>query len=158
GVLYANAGLGGVVLKSTKKPLPYRSDILDFSINDWGQYRAQVDATGPAGKIADANLSYRLVAAYQGGDYYLKNTEDTHIAIHPTFQVQFKNTTVRFAYDYVDIDSIAGAQNFALPNGKIYTGAGRDEGYYPNGIEENHHQERERIAILQRISDNWESK
>ncbi len=158
GVLYANASLGGVVLKSTKKPLPYDLTIIDASINDWGQYRAQVDTTGTIGHIGDATLGYRLVAAYQGGDYYLKNTEDTHVAIHPTFQVQFKNTTVRFAYDYVDIDSIAGAQNFALPDGTIYTGAGRDEGYYPKGIEENHKQERERIAIIQRISDNWESK
>lgn len=158
GVLYANASLGGVVLKSTKKPLSYKMNQVDLFVNDWGQYRAQVDSTAPLGKIADAQLGYRFVAAYQDGDYYLKNAEDKHLAVHPTFQVQWKNTTVRFAYDYVDIDSIAGAQNFALPDGSIYTGAGRDEGYYPKGISENHNQERERIAIIQRISDNWESK
>lgn len=158
GVLYPNASLGGIVLKSTKKPLSYRQDSVDFFVNDWGQYRAQVDATGPIGKIADANIGYRFVAAYQGGDYYLKNAKDDHVAIHPTIALQFKNTTVRFAYDYVDIDSIAGAQNFVLPNGKLYTGAGRDEGYYTKNQMENHNQERERLAIIQRLSDNWESK
>ena len=158
GVLYANSSVGGVVLKSTKKPLPYEMGSVDFSINDWGQYRAQLDTTGPLGKIADANLSYRLTAANQGGDYFLKNTKDDHVAIHPTFQIQTKNTTVRFAFDYVDIHSIAGGQNFVTPDGKIYNGAGDDEGYYAKGIVEEHQQVRERIAIIQRMSDNWESK
>ena len=78
--------------------------------------------------------------------------------MHPTIQFDIKNTTVRFAYDYVDITSIAGGQSFVTPDGKLYTGAGRDEAYYPKGVMENHKQSRQRIAILQRISENWESK
>lgn len=158
GVLYPNAALGGVVLKSTKKPLPYNFRRVNFSFKDYGEYRAELDVTGPAGDLGDAKVGYRFVAAFQGGDHYLKNVAEDRLAIHPTFSFQLKNTTVRFALDYVDIDSIAGGQNFVLPNGKIYTGAGRDEGYYPKGIMENHKQQRERIAILQRLSDNWESK
>lgn len=158
GVLYANAPLGGVVLKSTKKPLPYDFRKITFFLNDYGQYRSELDLTGPAGTVGDAKLSYRLAAAYQGGDFFLKNTKDDRLAVHPTLQVDFKNTTIRFAIDYVDITSIAGGQSFVTPDGKLYTGAGRDEGYYPPGVTENHRQERERIAILQRISDNWESK
>lgn len=158
GVLYANAGLGGVVLKTSKKPLPYNMQKVSFSVKDYGEYRAEVDVTGPAGNLGDAKIGYRFVAAYQDGDSFLKNTEDHRLVLHPSFQVDLKNTTVRFAVDYVDIDSIAGAQNFALPDGSVYTGAGRDEGYYPKGISENHKQERQRIAIIQRLSDNWESK
>jgi iron complex outermembrane recepter protein len=158
GVLYANAGLGGVILKSSKKPLPFDSRRVNFSFRDYGEYRAELDVTGPAGSIGDAEVGYRLVAAYQGGDHYLRNVKDDRVAIHPTFSVQLKNTTIRFALDYVDVDSIAGGQNFVTPDGKIYTGAGRSEGYYPKGIMENHKQQRERIAILTRLSDNWESK
>ena len=158
GVLYANAGLGGIVLKSTKKPLPYSMQKVNFSFKDYGEYRTELDLTGPVGDLGDTKVSYRVAAAFQGGDFFLKNVTDDRIAVHPTLQFDLKNTTVRFALDYVDIDSIAGAQNFLLPNGKIYTGAGRDEGYYPKGVMEKHKQMRERIAILQRLSDNWESK
>ncbi|SDS47810.1 Outer membrane receptor for ferric coprogen and ferric-rhodotorulic acid [Opitutus sp. GAS368] len=158
GVLYANASVGGVVLKATKKPLPYALDKINFSINDWGQYRSELDATGPLGELGDAKISYRMVAAVQGGNSYFKNTKDDRLALHPTFEVDFKNTTVRFAVDYIDLTNIAGGQNFVLPDGTLYTGAGRDEGYYAKGIMENHKQLRERVAILHRMSPNWESK
>lgn len=158
GVLYANAGLGGVVLKATKKPLPYSLQKLSFSLKDWGQYRGELDLTGPVGQLGDAKVSYRFAAAQQGGDFYLKNVKDDRTALHPTLQFDFANTTVRFALDYVDVDSIAGGQSFVLPDGTLYTGAGRDEGFYPKGIMENHKQVRERMAVLHRFSQNWESK
>ena len=158
GVLYANASLGGVVLKSTKKPLQTVNRTLNFSINDWGQYRGEFDFTGPMGEVGGAKLSYRATGAYQDGDAYFKNTEDRRFTIHPTFQVNFKDTTVRVALDYTDLTNIAGAQNFVLSNGKLYTGAGRDEGYYPKGIMEDHTQLRQRFALLHRFSKNWESK
>ena len=158
GVLYANSSVGGVVLKTTKKPLPYAMNKVTVSVNDWGQYRGEIDSTGPVGELGDAKVSYRLAAAFQDGDAYFKNVKDRRLAVHPTIQFDIKNTTVRFAYDYVDITSIAGGQSFVTPDGKLYTGAGRDEAYYPKGVMENHKQSRQRIAILQRISENWESK
>jgi outer membrane receptor protein involved in Fe transport len=117
GVLYANAGLGGIVLKTTKKPLPYEQRKINFSFKDWGEYRSELDVTGPAGSLGDVKVGYRLAMAYQGGDNYLKNVTDKHLAVHPTLQFDLKNTTVRFAIDYVDLDNIAGAQNFVLPTG-----------------------------------------
>lgn len=158
GVLYANAGLGGVILKASKKPLPFAQQKVSFFVKDYGEYRGELDLTGPAGNLGDVKVGYRLAMAYQGGDFYLKNVTDDRLAIHPTLQFDLKNTTVRFALDYVDLDTVAGGQNFVLPNGKIYTGAGREEGYYPKGIMENYSQIRQRVAILQRLSDNWESK
>jgi iron complex outermembrane receptor protein len=158
GVLYANASVGGVVLKATKKPLPYQMGKVSLSVNDWGQYRSEFDFTGPVGEVADAKFSYRLVGAYQDGNAYFKNVDDKRKVFHPTVQVDFKNTTFRAAFDYIDLTNISGAQNFVLPNGTLYTGAGRDEGYYPKGVMENHKQERERFAVLHRISANWEAK
>jgi iron complex outermembrane receptor protein len=158
GVLYANSSVGGVVLKTTKKPLPYAMNKVTVSVNDWGQYRGEIDSTGPVGDLGEAKVSYRLAAAFQDGDAYFKNVKDQRLAVHPTLQFDYKNTTVRFAYDYVDITSIAGGQNFVMPDGKLYTGAGRREAYYPKGVMENHKQSRQRMAILQRISENWESK
>jgi iron complex outermembrane receptor protein len=158
GVLYANSSVGGVVLKTTKKPLPYAMNKVTVSVTDWGQYRSEIDSTGPVGDLGEAKVSYRLAAAFQDGDAYFKNVKDQRLAVHPTLQFDYKNTTVRFAYDYVDITSIAGGQNFVLPDGKLYTGAGRSEAYYPKGVMENHKQSRQRMAILQRISENWESK
>ena len=158
GVLYANAGVAGVVLKSTKKPLPYSMNKVSFSIKDWGQHRTELDSTGPVGNLGDAKVSYRVAAAYQDGDAYFKNVEDQRFAVHPTIQVDLKNTTVRAAIDYVDVTSIAGGQNFVMPDGKLYVGAGRDEAYYPKGVMENHKQERQRLAILHRFGDGWEAK
>jgi iron complex outermembrane receptor protein len=158
GVLYANASVSGVVLKSTKKPLPFSRNTISFSVKDWGLHRTEIDSTGPVGQLGDAKLSYRVAAAYQDGDAYFKNVEDQRFAVHPTLQVDLKNTTVRAAFDYVDVTSIAGGQSFVMPDGKLYTGAGRSEAYYPKGIMENHNQVRQRIAMLHRFGGGWEAK
>jgi iron complex outermembrane recepter protein len=158
GVLYANAAVGGVVLKSTKKPLQSVQRTLNFSVNDWGQYRGEADFTGPIGEAGGAKFSYRAVGAFQDGDAYFKNVDDQRLSLHPTLQVDLNNATVRVAVDYTDLTSIAGAQNFVLTNGKLYTGAGRDEGYYPKGVMEDHTQIRERVALLYRLGPGWESK
>lgn len=158
GVLYANASVSGVVLKSTKKPLPFSRNTISFSVKDWGLHRTEIDSTGPVGQLGDAKLSYRVAAAYQDGDAYFTNVEDQRFAVHPTLQVDLKNTTVRAAFDYVDVTSIAGGQSFVMPDGKLYTGAGRKEAYYPKGIMENHNQVRQRIAMLHRFGGGWEAK
>ena len=158
GVLYPNASVGGIALKSTKKPLPYSLQTFNFSIKDWGQYRGEVDSTAPVGKLGDATVSYRFVAAVQDGDAYFKNVDDKRVAVHPSLQVQFKDTTIRAAVDFIDLHQIAGGQNFVLPDGTLYTGAGRKEAYYAKGIMEEHKQLRERLSVLHRFSQNWESR
>ena len=158
GVLYPNAAVGGIALKSTKKPLPYKMEDFNFSIRDWGQYRGEVDVTGPLTTLGDANVSYRFVGAYQDGGAYFKNVDDKRFSVHPVMQFQIKDTTVRAAVDYTDLHQIAGGQNFVLPDGTLYTGAGRKEAYYAKGIMEEHKQLRERITVLHRFSPNWEMK
>ena len=158
GVLYPNASVGGIVLKSTRKPLPYSTNTFNFSLKDWGQYRAEVDSTGPVGNLGDAKVGYRFVGAFQDGGAYFKNVDDQRLSVHPTIQFTFKDTTVRAAVDYTDLHQIAGGQNFVLPDGTLYTGAGRKEAYYARGIMEEHKQLRERVAILHRMGPNWEMK
>ncbi|MBL9216606.1 MAG: TonB-dependent receptor plug domain-containing protein [Opitutaceae bacterium] len=159
GVLYANSSVGGVVLKATKKPLPFNRRTLSFSVNDWGQYRGEYDFTGPAGSIGDAKLSYRLTGAYQDGDAYFKNTEDQRLAVHPTLQVELGNTTARFALDYQDITQISHGMSIIAPDGTLYVGAGgRKQGGYPKNAMEDHVRSQERITLLHRFSDNWEAK
>jgi iron complex outermembrane receptor protein len=158
GVLYPNAAVGGIVLKSTKKPLPYKMESFNFSLKDWGQYRGEVDVTGPLGMLGDSKVSYRFAGAYQDGGAYFKNVDDKRLSVHPTLQIDFKNTTVRVAVDYTDLHQIAGGQNFVLPDGTLYIGAGRKEAYYAKGIMEEHKQVRERVAILHRLGPNWEMK
>ena len=158
GVLYPNASVGGIALKSTKKPLPYSMQSLNFSIKDWGQIRGEVDSTGPVGQLGDAKVGYRFAGAFQDGGAYFKNVDDRRVSVHPSLQVQFKDTTIRAGVDFTDLHQIAGGQNFVLPDGTLYTGAGRKEAYYAKGIMEEHKQLRERVAILHRFSQNWESK
>jgi outer membrane receptor for ferric coprogen and ferric-rhodotorulic acid len=66
-VLYLNAGLAGVILKATKKPLPYNQDIVTASIDSNGLYRYVGDFSGPLGNIGAVQLSFRFVGTYQHG-------------------------------------------------------------------------------------------
>lgn len=158
GVLYANAGMAGVVLKTSKKPLPFNQDSVKLSVNDWGLYRTEIDSTGPLGDLGDAKVGYRFVAAHQDGSAYFRHLEDERLAVHPTFQVDLKNTTLRVALDYIDRTTSPNTVNFVLPDGRIYVGAGRREGYFAPGGMESHKQIRQRVALLHRFSPNWESK
>lgn len=157
-VLYMNASLGGAVLKTTKKPLPYAQDIVTVKADQYGLYRGEFDSTRPLGKLGDVDLSYRVTGAYQDGDSYFKNVQDQRKVISPVFQVAYKDTTIRVGYDYMEFEHIPNGNNLLNPDGSLFTGAGRDEGNYaPNGME---HFERtnERVALFHSFSQNWEMK
>jgi iron complex outermembrane receptor protein len=69
GTLYGQHGLGGVINKVSKKPLPERRTELGFmydTIGQDGKIRFMVDSTGPLSK--DKNLAYRVIGVYQSGD------------------------------------------------------------------------------------------
>jgi len=157
-VLYPNAALGGVVLKSSKKPLPYKRDTIHFSVKDYGEFRAEVDSTGPLGTLGEAKVGYRFAGAWQDGDSFLNHMTDKRVSLHPTVQFDLRNTTLRAAVDYTYIESPVAGTNFVLPDGSIYTGAGRKEGYYIPGVMDSYRQLRQRLALLHRFSENWESR
>ena len=51
--LYLGAGIGGLLLETTKKPLPFDQNIVTLSLDEWGLYRATFDSTGPLGKLGN---------------------------------------------------------------------------------------------------------
>jgi iron complex outermembrane receptor protein len=156
--LYLNAGLSGTILITTKKPLPTPQYSITAKTDEHGLIRGEVDFTGPLGSIGNAKFSYRFVGVAQGGDTFLKNMQDDRLSLHPMVQMAWHNTVVRLAYDYHDMDHAANANNIITLNGKLYTGAGRDEGYYAKGAMENHEMRRIRLEVLQKLADNWDLK
>ena len=156
--LYVNAALGGTVLTNSKFPRSSPSYSFTAKVMDYGTYRLETDLTGPLGEMGDAKFSYRLVAGLQEGDSYFKNIVDHRKLLHPTFQMAWKKTVVRVAYDHQEIEHVSGGNSFITPSGKLYTGAGRDEGYYANNGLEDFRRQGIRAFIIQKLSDNWDLK
>ncbi len=156
--LYLNAALGGTVLTTSKTPLPNEVRSVTGKVTDYGTYRIEGDFTGPLFAVGDAKVSYRVTTALQEGDSYFKNVEDHRKVIHPTLQLNYKNTVVRVAYDYQQLDHVPNGNSFVTPTGELYTGAGRDEAYYVPGSMESFHRRGVRGAIIQKLADNWDMK
>ncbi|MEO6876507.1 MAG: TonB-dependent receptor plug domain-containing protein [Opitutaceae bacterium] len=154
--LYLNAALGGTVIMNSKFPLQNPAYTFTAKVTDYGQYRFETDLTGPLGNIGDAKFSYRVVAGMQDGNSYFRNIVDHRQLLHPTLQMAWKNTIVRFGFDHQVINHVSGGNSFITPDGKLYTGAGRDEGYYPKNGLENFHRDGFRAFIIQKLSDNWD--
>ncbi len=157
-VFYINSSLGGVVLKTTRKPLPYKSGFVSFSADQFGTYRASLDSTGPLGSIGEGKFSYRLNGVVKGGDQFFRNRSEETFGIFPTLQFRYKDTTVRLAYDYTRLKHYPQAHSFLTPEGQVYTGAGRDENYQaPNNLED-FSSALIRLSLLHRFSEGWEMK
>lgn len=156
--LYLNASLGGTVLTTSKFPLQKAQYSITGKVDEHGTYRTEVDFTGPLATLGDFKFSYRFVAAVQDGDSYFKNLVDHRQVFHPTVQITYKHTLIRVAYDYQHLDHIPNANSFVTPDGKLYTGAGRDEAYFVKGTMENFHRRGVRLIVIQKLSDNWEAK
>ncbi len=156
--LYLNAALGGTVLTTSKKPLAKPQYVITARVNGFGTYRGEIDFTGPLGKLGDISFGYRMVAAVQDGDNYFKNVLDNRQVFHPTFQMAYKNTVVRLAFDYQHLEHMPNANNFITPTGKLYTGAGRDEAYFVKGTVENFHRRGVRFIGIQKLGENWDLK
>ena len=157
--MYVGAGLAGVILETTKKPLPYQQYIATASVDQWGLARFTVDATGPIGKVGDFSFGYRFVAVYQHGNEYFYNTPDNRYAVFPELQIKYKNTSVRF---YWDQQSDIGLPGLAFINGQgqLVTSMGWKgvNQYGPSNNNETWTGRTIYVEILQKISDNWESR
>lgn len=158
-VLYGNrASLSGLILKSSKKPLPVAQRSIVAKVDQFGTYRSELDLTGPVARLGEGTFSYRLVGAYQDGDTYFKNAQDKRKVVSPTFQFGTDRTTVRVQLDTQYITKEAQANNFLTPDGELYTGAGRDEKYLAPWNKEDSHRLAARVALLHKISDGWDMK
>lgn len=157
-VFYINSSLGGAILMTTRKPLPYRSGFVSFSADQHGTYRATLDSTGPLGSIGEGKFSYRLNGVVKGGDQFFRNRSEETFGVFPTLQFKYRDTTVRVAYDYTRLKHYPQAHSFLTPEGQVYTGAGRDENYQaPNNLED-FSSAMLRFQMLHRFSEGWEMK
>jgi outer membrane receptor protein involved in Fe transport len=157
--LYVGAGLGGVVLETTKKPLPYRQEIIFASVDQNGLYRFMTDLTGPIGKLGDFDLAYRFVGVFQHGNEYFYNTNDDREVLFPELSLKYHNTSVRFYYNQQHVNGLPGL-GFINGSGHLeesmgWKGANQyapsNQPVYWNGITEY-------IEFLQKISDSWENR
>ncbi|MBL9216549.1 MAG: TonB-dependent receptor [Opitutaceae bacterium] len=157
-LLYPNTALTGVINKTTRKPLPNALNTLSFRMTDYGLYRAELDSTGPLAKVGDGTLSYRVLAANQGGDSYWQNATDDRIVFHPSLQWENKDTSVLLAFDYNEIKRPSNPTGVFTPDGKVFTGNGRDMINLPPGAMETHVHEGVRAQLAHSFSTNWEVK
>lgn len=157
-VLYMNASLGGAVLKSTRKPLPTLKGSLNFSLNEYGFYRSELDVTGPLLKTKDGGLNYRLSSSFQDGETYFKNTTNKAFAISPVLSYKYKNTTVNAAFDYQGLDHVPSGMGFLREDGSLNTDFGTKNGGYAPGGNEHFIRQAQRVALFHSFSPDWEMK
>ena len=156
-VLYLSNAIQGVVLKHTKKPLPYASNEIQTTINSSGSIRALVDSTGPAATLGDAAISYRFTGIADKARPYFNNLKEDHVLTMPQLQVDFKNTTIRAYYLRTHIIHAANINGLVTPDGDLYQPTG---GYkYAAGLVKNsmeaHDANMGYISITTRLSDTW---
>ena len=157
--LYVGAGLAGVVLETTKKPLPYDQNIVTASIDQWGLFRITIDSTGPLGKVGDFDFGYRLVAVYQHGNEYFNNTSDDRYSVFPELGLKYKNTTVRAYWNPLKATATPGMA-FVTPTGQLETAMGwkGENNVGPYNAPEYWAGRTIFVEVLQKISDNWENR
>ena len=156
--LYVNAALGGTIITNSKFPLPYNNYAITAKVTGFGTYRLEADLNGQLAQVGAAKFTYRLNAAIQRGDSYFKNVVDHRTIIHPTVQMTWKNTIVRIARDHQSIQHPSGGNGFITPDGKLFTGAGRSESFYPKNGMEDFQRDGWRAFLIQKLSDNWDLK
>jgi len=123
--------VSGMVMESTKIPLSVRKNTLGISgLADGAVLRTELDSTGPLGKeLLGAKASYRLLAVGQTGDMKQIN-HDNRVIVSPSFQLDWKRTTLRFRYEYSDITDFGlYNNNFLDENNQVSTIGGREETY-----------------------------
>ncbi|MBL9215290.1 MAG: TonB-dependent receptor [Opitutaceae bacterium] len=92
----SNPSLFGLVIKTTKKPLPQFEANFGASVGDYGWRRTDVDITGPLVK----GFSYRVIGAYQKSDGLSASYRDNRKVLNTTLQWTNGKTTLRASYDW----------------------------------------------------------
>lgn len=158
-LLYPNSQLSGVVNKTSKRPQAKSMASIRTSITDYGLYRVSGDFTGPIAKLGDGQLNYRLVGGGSRGDGYFKNTKEDRTMLHPSFQWDNDKTSVMIAYDYQEIARPSNPTAVLQPNGKIFTGNGRESStFLPPGATETHTHNGVRMNAVHQLFSGWETR
>lgn len=159
-VLYLSNSLSGILLKNTKKPLPYKRDVIQASIDSNGSIGGMLDFTGPLGKIGDANISYRLVAVHRDDGEVFVNLRHKADIIMPQFQVDFKNTTIRAYLERAVLLRSPNQSALLQPDGKLSippTGFKHADRLTKNSMQD-FTLNMGFISIDTKMSDNWDNR
>jgi len=158
-LLYPNSQLTGVINKTTRRPQSKPMTSITTKVTDYGQYRVVGDSTGPIGKVGAGQLNYRILGGFMGGDAYFTNTKEDRAMLHPSLQWDYEKTSVMMAYDYQKITRPSNPTAVLQPNGRIFTGGGRENSLFlPPGASETHEHNGFRGSIVHQYSRNWESR
>ena len=157
-VLYPTAVVGGLVLKTSRKPMSVAMHSASVRLDQYGLYRLELDSTGPVKQWGSAHLNYRVLGAYQDGDTYFKNVKDKVSAIHPSLQFVNNQTRVLLAFDAQRIEKPVFSKGLMQPNGELYTGAGRDEVNLDRGSNARFDLFNTRFQVQHSFSADWEMK
>jgi outer membrane receptor protein involved in Fe transport len=158
-VMYPLASLGGLVLETTKKPLPDVTQyIVDERVQEWGRQNFTFDANTPIGNIGDVKLTARVEGEIQTGSGPFKNVKDDRYGLFPNLELDWKNTTVVAEYDSSIFYYLPGGTGILTPTGDLYTGLGRRNMNTPPKDYDKYEQRDARLEWTQRLSDTWQVK
>lgn len=158
-VLYPLASLGGLVIQTTKKPLPgVKQGIFDARISEWGRYTLTADVNQPLAEVNGAKVTGRLVAIEQAGDGAFYNARDSKRGFFPSLSVDWKNTVVNLQYDHQEYQYLPGGTGILTPTGDVYVGLGVRNQNSPKDNYDDNVMNNMRLSWTQILSDNWQAK
>lgn len=158
-VLYPLASLAGLVIETTKKPLPgITQGIFDAKISEWGRHTFTFDVNQPVATVGDAKLTARLVGIDQSGQGPFYNSKDDKRSIFPSLSLDWKDTIIQVQYDHQIAHYLPGGTGILTPDGDVYTGLGRRNQNSPRGNWDENLQNDARISWTQIVSENWQVK
>lgn len=158
-VLYPLASLGGLVLQTTKKPLPgVKQGVFNLRFTQWGQHNFNFDINQPLATAGDAKVTARLVGVDQSGERAFYNSKDDKRGFYPSVSLDWKNTIVSLQYGHMVYHYLPGGTGILTPNGDIYTGLGIRQQNSPRGNTDTNTQDEGRLAWTQILSENWQVK
>ena len=157
-VLYPLASLGGLVLQTTKKPIPNTQQYtIDQKVQQWGRTTTTFDLNQPLGEIGEGTFTGRLVGIYQRGQGPFLNSRDDRYGLFPNFSWDWKNTRLILQYAAETLYYLPGGTGILTPTGNIYSGLGRNQNSPRNNFDKIQ-QHDARASWTQVISDNWQVK
>jgi iron complex outermembrane recepter protein len=156
GVLYGgNSSITGAVVRQTRVPLGRRQTSLKATIDEWGYHRAELDHTGPLGRLGAAEFSYRLDLAYQNGNTFQRRIVNERKVYFGVVQMKYKQTTLRLNAQTQQLRQPPHKNTVATPEGLPWLGAGRDESFLDSKSMIRTSTSQVRGTAIQRLAPGW---
>ncbi|HND62728.1 MAG TPA: TonB-dependent receptor [Opitutaceae bacterium] len=158
-VLYPLASLGGLVLQTTKKPLPgIRQGIFDERVMQWGRHRFTFDVNEPLVDLGSAQITGRVTGIWQEGQGPFYNSKDDRYGIFPNFSLDWKDTHLVLQYGAEIFHYLPGGTGILTPDGNIYVGMGHRNQGSPRNNNDKNEQHDARLSWTQELSPEWQVK